>query len=208
MKIYTKKGDKGETSLFGGKRVPKSSLRIDAYGNIDELNSQLGVILAKIDNTSLRANAKQSRQRSPRSANAELAMTKVGEIRQNLTRVQRQLFVLGSDLATPFDGKVQIPRVTQSSVKVLEREIDSWTKQLPKLRNFILPGGSEIGALIHQARTICRRSERAVAALSEIEKINENVIIYLNRLSDWLFTLARFVNKLEKVEEIPWKGRG
>ncbi|HEY5601437.1 MAG TPA: cob(I)yrinic acid a,c-diamide adenosyltransferase [Patescibacteria group bacterium] len=181
MKIYTKKGDKGETSLFGGQRVAKSSLRIDAYGNIDELNSLLGVILAK----------------NPHK-----------EISQNLTRVQRHLFVLGADLATPEEVKVKVPRINTSAVKVLEKEIDNWTKQLPQLRNFILPGGSETGALLHMARTVCRRSERTVVALSEIEKINENVMIYLNRLSDWLFTLARYVNKLEKINEVPWKGRG
>jgi cob(I)alamin adenosyltransferase len=181
VKIYTKTGDAGTTSLFGGKRVDKDSLRIEAYGNVDELNSQIGVILANNPPT---------------------------VVVRKLTRIQKELFVLGSNLATPRDVKIKIPKVTKSYIIRLEKEIDLWEKSLPKLKNFILPGGSKIASYSHLARSITRRTERSVVALASQEKINPNAQIYLNRLSDWLFVLARFVNKLENVKEIEWKGRG
>ena len=184
MKIYTKTGDRGTTSLFGGKRVEKNSVRIQAYGVVDELNSLIGLILADF---------------------ADYSSQDVGK---KLLRIQSELFVLGADLATPLNVKVKIPRITKSYVTRLEREIDKWTKTLPQLKNFILPGGGKVGSKLHLARTIARRAERSIVDLASEEKINTYAQIYINRLSDWLFTLARYINMLEKVSEISWKGKG
>ncbi len=181
MKIYTKTGDRGTTSLFGGKRVDKNSARIEAYGCVDELNSLIGVIVA-----------------SEPSA----------DVLKKLIRIQDELFVLGSDLATPLGVKVKIPKITKSFITRLEKEIDAFDKNLPALRNFILPGGRNIGSKLHLARTVARRAERRIVDLSHTEKINQNSLIYINRLSDWLFVMARYVNSLEKVKEVTWKGRG
>lgn len=190
VKIYTKTGDRGTTSLFGGKRVDKNSLRIKAYGEVDELNSLIGVVISEIDYFKVRPSKK------------------VSPFKKKLTRIQAELFVLGADLATPYNVKVKVPRVTKSFVTRLEKEIDKWSTSLPKLKNFILPGGSSVGAKLHLARTVARRAERSIVELSGQEKINPNVQIYINRLSDWLFTLARYINKLEGKVEIVWKGRG
>lgn len=184
VKIYTKTGDSGTTSLFGGKRVSKDSLRIDAYGNVDELNSLIGVIVSDL--------------------------VGVQPLKQKLLRVQVELFVLGSDLATPMDSKskVKVPRVKKSYTARLEKEIDDWDKDLAPLKKFILPGGSIAGATLHLARTVARRTERTIAALARQEKINQYTLTYINRLSDWLFTIARFANKVEKIKEVTWQGRG
>lgn len=181
VKIYTKTGDAGTTSLFGGKRVSKSSARIDAYGAVDELNSQIGVVLSE---------------------------NPTKDIIKKLIRVQGELFVLGSDLSTPLDVKVKIPRISKTYIARLEKEIDEIEKSLPKIKNFILPGGSKAGAGIHLARTIARRAERSIVVLSENEKINGYAQEYINRLSDWLFVLARYANHQEKIVETYWKGRG
>lgn len=181
VKIYTKTGDSGTTSLFGGKRVEKNSLRIEAYGCVDELNSVIGIVVAS--NPSI-------------------------DGLQKLIRIQSELFVLGTDLASPQGVKVKIPRITKTYAKRLEKEIDAMERRLPKLKNFILPGGSKVGAQLHLARTVARRAERRIVELSNAGKINQNSLIYINRLSDWLFVLARYVNSLEKVKEIPWMGRG
>ena len=173
MKIYTKTGDAGETSLYGGSRVPKSHLRIEAIGAVDELNAYLGVL-------------------------------DMGE----LTRIQNELFTLGADLATPADtnSKLKILRIDAACVALLEKEIDAWTEKLPQLTNFILPGGSKVAAQLHLARAICRRAERSVVRLAEIDaKLNKNILKYLNRLSDWLFVLARKVNADAGVAENIWK---
>lgn len=180
VKIYTKTGDQGTTSLFGGKRVDKDSARIDAYGNVDELNSQLGVVL---------------------SENPSRPVIK------KLVRVQGELFVLGADLSSPLDLKVKIPRISKSYISRLEKEIDQWEENLPKIKNFILPGGSRVGAGLHLARTIARRAERSVVTLSKVDRINRHAQMYTNRLSDWLFVLARHVNHQEKILETYWKGR-
>ncbi|OGD87677.1 ATP:cob(I)alamin adenosyltransferase [Candidatus Curtissbacteria bacterium RIFCSPHIGHO2_01_FULL_41_11] len=181
LKIYTKTGDSGTTSLFGGERVDKSSARINAYGTVDELNSIIGVIVAfKPD----------------------------GKIAEKLLRVQSELFALGSGLATPASVKVKIPRVGASNIKRLEREIDIWSLKLPQLKNFILPGGSVVGSHLHMARTVARRAERAIVELANSEKINKLDLIYINRLSDWFFTLARYANQVDGNKEVVWKGRG
>lgn len=184
MKIYTKTGDHGTTSLFGGQRVEKNSSRIEAYGVVDELNSLIGVIISEVE-----------------------PQKEVKPLRRKLLRIQNELFVLGSDLASPLDVKVRIPRVTKSFINRLEREIDAWQKELPQLKNFILPGGSKTGSQIHLARTIARRAERSIVDLGRQGRLNKNALIYINRLSDWLFTLARYVNKLDNVYEVNWRGR-
>ncbi|HSX19347.1 MAG TPA: cob(I)yrinic acid a,c-diamide adenosyltransferase [Candidatus Saccharimonadales bacterium] len=183
LKIYTKTGDGGTTSLFGGQRVNKNSLRIKAYGEVDELNSRIGMTLA------------------------EFGTSDIEHIKKKLIRVQNELFVLGSDLATPLDVKLKIPRVKKSFATRLEKEIDQMTASLPPLRNFILPGGGRVGSGLHLARTVARRAERAIVDLQDSEKINKNSLIYVNRLSDWFFTLARLVNKIEGNRETAWIGR-
>lgn len=180
MKIYTKKGDSGTTSLFGGKRVEKSSERIEAYGSVDELNSLIGVIVCEIADK---------------------------DILKSFSRIQNELFVLGGDLATPLEVKVKIPHITKTFITRLEKEIDKFDKSLPELKNFILPGGGKIGSKIHLARTLARRAERRIVDLSSTEKINKLNLIYINRLSDWLFVAARYVNKIDGVGEKIWKGR-
>jgi cob(I)alamin adenosyltransferase len=183
MKIYTKKGDAGQTSLFGGKRVLKSSLRIDAYGTVDELNSILGLSITY----------------SP------------GKKTQTILKdLQHKLFILGADLATPLEVKKQIRRITHADIEMLETIIDELEEVLPPLKNFILPGGNSCGATIHMARTVCRRAERAAIACKESEEspVSDDTIIFLNRLSDLLFVLARFENHRAGMEETVWKVDG
>jgi cob(I)alamin adenosyltransferase len=181
MKIYTKTGDKGETGLFGGERVPKNSLRIDAYGTIDELNSFIGLAVNE---------------------------TRNGEIKELLEEIQNDLFQIGSDLATPISEKTKklhIKRVTDLMFLKLEGEIDRFEEKLEPLRNFILPGGTKGASLMHISRTVCRRAERLVTALKDAEEINGNILIYLNRLSDLMFVLSRFENSSSGVADVKWK---
>jgi cob(I)alamin adenosyltransferase len=181
MKIYTKTGDSGETSLFSGGRVPKKHLRVEAYGTVDELNSVIGV----------------ARAHQPHS------QTDVW-----LERVQNQLFHMGADLATPLDAEADwVVRVDTASIIWMEETIDQMTAELPDLKNFILPGGSLAAAQIHVARTVCRRAERLAVALGDEEPIGDNVIPYLNRLSDFLFTLARWENLKAGISEEKWSVR-
>lgn len=181
MKIYTKTGDAGETSLFGGGRVSKHHLRVEAYGTIDEVNSLLGLARA----------AGPSQQ---------------GDLW--LEKVQNQLFHLGSDLATPLDAKTDwITRVTEQDIAWLESTIDRMSDALAPLHNFILPGGAQVAAHLHVARAVCRRAERLITALGESEDISEHVIPYVNRLSDWLFTLARYENMKAGESESKWSLR-
>lgn len=178
-KIYTKTGDKGTTALFGGTRVSKHSQRIEAYGTVDELNSSLSVVLT-----------------------CELPT----ELREILTNICVELFTLGADLATPLEPPphFSIPRVELRHVSQLERSIDSMTAQLPELKNFILPGGSLASAHLHVARTICRRAERRIVELSEAEEIGDVAVMYINRLSDFLFVASRFANSSLGVEDRIW----
>src|SRR3989338_5894053 len=199
-KVYTKTGDSGTTSLFGGKRVDKNSARIRAYGEVDELNSLIGVIVSD-----LRHSGEQSDSRTD-SGQARMTDQKL-VINKKLLRIQTELFVLGANLATPSDVKTKVPKITKRHIKRLEEEIDSWSDKLPKLRNFILPGGSTIGSKLHLARTVARRAERSIVNLTAQEKINKNILPYINRLSDWFFVMARYVNKGEKQEEKVWRGR-
>lgn len=176
--ISTRTGDKGTTGLFGGQRVSKSNSRLHAYGTVDELNSVLGVVLAE----------------------PGLPM----EIQEDLEDIQTTLFSVGADLATPYDSKIQVDRMEKDTVEFLEERALVLEKSLPQLMHFILPGGSRIGALLHQARTVCRTAERWVVTLAEEEQVNEHVRVYINRLSDYLFLAARFANKELGVPETQW----
>jgi cob(I)alamin adenosyltransferase len=179
LKIYTKTGDKGETSLFGGKRVTKDSLRIEAYGTVDELNSLLGVCRA---------------------------FNTVEHVDTILEELQHDLFTLGADLATPFDVQsASVRRIQSSDIEQLEHHIDALESNLDSLKSFILPGGNKSAALLHYARTVCRRAERCVTLLSKQENIGEQPLVYLNRLSDLLFVMARWVNSLNNIPETKWK---
>ncbi|MFO7323028.1 MAG: cob(I)yrinic acid a,c-diamide adenosyltransferase [Chloroflexota bacterium] len=178
MKIYTRTGDDGTTSLFSGPRVPKHDQRVEAYGTVDELNSHLGVARA---------------------------LGLQPEAQDWLAQVQSDLFYLGADLATPNDARsARVVRVDTARVAWLEATIDELTAQLPPLKLFILPGGSPGAAQLHVARTVCRRAERLTAALAEREPIGQFVLPYLNRLSDFLFTLARWENWKAGVDETVW----
>ena len=180
MKIYTKTGDDGTTGLFGGKRVAKFSARIEAYGTVDELNAVIGVALTHD------------------------LHEKVSEPLQYISSL---LFTVGSDLATPQEAtqKSSVPAIKEEHVDFLEHWIDAYQEHLPTLRNFILPGGSPGGAHLHLARTVCRRAERAIVALKQEEEINPIIIRFINRLSDYLFVAARFVNAKEGFDDIEWK---
>lgn len=177
MKIYTKQGDSGNTALFGGTRVSKSSKRINAYGTVDELNSILGMA------TSFGLSDK----------GAEMMET-----------VQQQLFVLGADLATPNSKNTRIQRIGEDEVKFLEQAIDEMEESLEPLQNFILPGGAHAGSTLHFARTVCRRAERITVECRHEEEISDAAIMYLNRLSDFLFVIARFENKQAGNQETAW----
>lgn len=180
MKIYTKTGDDGTTSLFGGQRVLKSDLRIDAYGTVDELNSQLGWVL------SMRPDA---------------------ELASMIVHLQHLLFTLGTDLATPPAVNVRIDRISGSNVAELEHMIDSLDTSLPALRSFILPGGSPTSAGLHLARTVCRRAERILIHARQTETISNEAVCFLNRLSDLLFVMARFENASKGVDDVKWTPR-
>ncbi len=177
MPIYTKTGDKGQTGLFSGKRVSKASFRIEAIGTVDELNSVIGIVISQIRNPKF-------------------------EIRKELIKIQKDLFEIGAALANPRQALSLSKRV-----KEFENQIDEMTKKLPPLFNFILPGGGKAGSYFHIARTVARRAERRTVGLSKKEKINDQILIYLNRLSDLFLTMSRYINHLEKKEEIIWSGK-
>ena len=181
MKIYTKTGDQGITSLLGGVRVPKSDLRIDAYGTLDELNAYIGLL----------------RDQDVNKKRSELLKT-----------IQDRLFTIGADLATvPGKDKVKKPDLHPEDVEVLEKEMDAMDAELPMLTSFILPGGHTAVSFCHLARTVCRRSERIVVELASEEPVAELIIQYLNRLSDFLFVLGRKMAQELEVEEVTWKPR-
>lgn len=184
FKIYTKTGDRGTTALIGGTKVPKSHLRIEAYGTVDELNSNIGL--------------------------CKDMLTHEG-CRKVLQDIQEQLFSIGAALACdPAKAtKMHIPDIRESGVSFLEQEIDRMEEVLPPLKNFILPGGHPTVSLLHIARCVCRRAERCCVRLeTEGEKIAPLILMYLNRLSDYLFVLARYTAHLLKIEDVPWKPRG
>ncbi len=185
MKIYTKTGDKGTTALFGGTRVPKHHIRIDSYGTVDELNSYIGLLRDQ----------------------------KTGEeTKEILINIQDRLFTIGSILATDPEkatlknGKerLTIPKISDSDIEDLERSIDKMNEELPEMTHFVLPGGHQSVSFCHIARCVCRRAERLSTALYDIQPFDDKVLIYLNRLSDYLFVLARKLSKELQAEEIQW----
>lgn len=186
MKIYTKTGDLGETGLWGGKRVSKVDLRLEAYGTVDECNAAIGLALA-----------------IPLSVGFYQPSVTAHFI-QPLGTIQHRLFVLGGLLASP-EPSVHLPQLMASDVGDLETAIDALESQLPPLTNFILPGGSPVSAQLHMARTICRRAERACVQLHQHEPVEPILIQYLNRLSDYLFVAARYANQIENIADIPWE---
>jgi cob(I)alamin adenosyltransferase len=179
-KIYTKTGDTGETVLFGGKRLPKSHIRIEAYGTVDELNSWIGVIRD---------------------------LTTAGNDKNLLKEIQDRLFTVGSNLASDPDKEMLTPDLLESDVEQLEQAIDAMNEDLPPLKNFILPGGHTTVSFCHVARCVCRRAERQVVNLALHEPVENLIVQYLNRLSDYLFVLSRHLAKKENVEEVVWKPR-
>lgn len=179
MKIYTKTGDTGSTGLFGGGRVPKHDARVEAYGTVDELNSILGLALCEDGDA---------------------------EIKKFIEPHQAELFALGAVLA---DGKASGEvKSNDLLIQSMEQQIDRFTEELPELRNFILPGGTKLAAWLHLARTVCRRAERGVSRIREEQpKLAPRMmpaLVYLNRLSDWLFTVARLANRRAGVADVPW----
>jgi cob(I)alamin adenosyltransferase len=185
MRIYTRYGDTGETSLYGGQQVHKDDTRVEAYGTVDETNALLGV--------------------------AATHLTDDPELRDLVIDLQRELFTVGADLATPLErdaraGKAVVPRVTPDHVTALEKLIDRYEDALTPLRQFIVPGGTSGAAALHHARTVCRRAERCVVTLHRAapETMNAETLRYLNRLADLLFVLARAANHCAGVEDVPW----
>lgn len=181
MKIYTRRGDEGQTDLFGAGRVSKDDLRVEVYGTVDETNAWLGVALAEL----------QEQHR---------------ELHPILVRLQNELFCLGSELAAP-GALDKIPAISEADITRLEEEIDRADSVLPKLRHFVLPSGNKVSSALHVARTVSRRAERHSVTLAHKEQIRPIVVKYLNRLSDHLFTMARWANHLARSEEVPWLGR-
>jgi cob(I)alamin adenosyltransferase len=184
QRIYTGTGDAGETGLFGGGRVAKSHPRVEAYGAVDELNAVLGWVVAAVDEPGIRA---------------------------GLPQVQADLFAIGAHLATVVaEGRPapKLPSLPEDRIPELERWIDAAEARLPELRSFILPGGSPGGAALHMARTVCRRAERRVVELSRESALDGSIVVYLNRLSDLLFVLARLENRHAGAAEQPWAPAG
>lgn len=180
FKVYTKTGDKGTTGLFGGKRLPKNDLRIEAYGTVDELNAYVGLVRDVAENQ---------------------------EIRALLKNIQDRLFTIGSSLASDPTKKMKTPDLHASDIEVLEKAIDQMETELPMLKNFILPGGHTTVSFCHLARVVCRRAERLTVALNEAEGVEDVILMYLNRLSDYLFVLSRKLTKDLGAEEVAWNPR-
>ncbi len=179
MKIYTKTGDKGHTSLIGGTRVPKYDLRIESYGTVDELNSYIGLIRDQPDVSEHQHNA--------------------------LKEIQDRLFTIGASLAAdPERSKMKTPDLKESDIAFLEHEMDAMNEQLPELKHFILPGGSSLVSFCHIGRCVCRRAERLAVHLAESSYVNDHVVVYLNRLSDYLFVLARMLAQYLGLPENKW----
>jgi len=177
MKIYTKTGDSGKTSLFGKARVDKDDIRIEAYGTVDELNSHLGLLLSDVNDTA---------------------------VSDLILQIQSKLFDIGSNLAADPENTYPLPEIKEENTSVLELAIDKMNESLQPLKTFILPGGSWANGQCHVCRTVCRRSERRVVTLSKVADVKPEIIKYLNRLSDYLFVLSRYLLAKDGIEEIPW----
>ena len=203
MSVYTRTGDKGKTSLYQGKRISKGSLRVEAYGSVDELNSAIGVVLSEVQSSPAR-NATQS---------VAGGKFKVQSSEEELIKIQSDLFEIGAALANPHStssgqaGSKTLNLKLDGRVSKFENIIDELDDNLPPLSNFILPGGGRAGSFLHLARTVRRRAERRIVELSEKEEVQNEIIIYINRLSDLLFMFAREVNFRDKRKEVQWKSR-
>ncbi len=180
FKIYTKTGDKGQTALYGGRRLPKSHIRIDAYGTVDELNAHIGMVRDLVADDSTRSLLKS---------------------------IQERLFTLGANLASDPDKDMPVPDILESDIVLLEKQIDLMEEALPPLKNFILPGGHTTVSQCHIARCVCRRAERIVVALDQVGEVEPILLRYLNRLSDYLFVLSRKLAKDLGAEEVAWMPR-
>lgn len=181
MKVYTRKGDKGETSLIGGTRVVKYSLRIEAYGTIDELNSYVGVI-----------------------RDQDIPQEQI----DTLLEIQDRLFTIGSNLAAdPVSSKMKLPELKEEDITYLEQQIDLMDETLPPMKSFVLPGGHQTVSFCHVARCICRRAERRIIELATHEPVDPIIIAYVNRLSDYFFVLSRKLVQVLNASEVPWKAR-
>lgn len=180
MKIYTKRGDKGQTSLIGGDRVAKHHIRIEAYGTVDELNAHIGLLRSFVSD---------------------------GLNEQVLAEIQDRLFTIGSLLASAPGSKMIVPDLKTGDIELLENTIDAMNESLPELRSFVLPAGSTEIAQCHLARCVCRRAERLIVHLDELEKIDEDILAYVNRLSDYIFVLGRYVAFRNNIPEVSWKPR-
>lgn len=189
-KIYTKKGDQGETCLVSGERVSKSHVRLESYGTLDELNSTLGVAISLMNQSSHKKELSHA-------------------LSDILFQVQNDLFNIGSQLAcADTDMQSKLPNISESDITKQEKKIDELSEKLPPLRNFILPGGSQLSSNFHVSRTVCRRAERLCIKLREEKTTIDPLLIqYLNRLSDLLFVIARYCNKIENHPEVEWKSR-
>lgn len=179
MKIYTRTGDDGTTGLIGGQRVSKSDGRIECIGAVDEVNAAVGWVAVIADDV----------------------------LSRRLRAVQEELFVIGAQLAAPGPPPPTLPTLDTNAIALLETEMDAADAELAPLRNFILPGGSETAARLHLARAVCRRAERLLVSISAAQTISPDILIYLNRLSDWLFVRARRANHLAGVPDVPWNAR-
>jgi len=182
LKIYTKTGDKGDTGLIGGSRISKSDLRIIAYGEVDEANSHIGLIISNFEKNSI-----------------------FDDVKKILLNVQQDLFVLGAELANPNTLKDDNMLVKREMISTIEKYIDNFDSELAPISNFILPGGSIESSLLHICRTVVRRAETSAVALAKEQIINQEILTYLNRISDLFFVLARVTNKRQKRNDIPWK---
>jgi cob(I)alamin adenosyltransferase len=182
LKIYTKTGDKGDTGLIGGSRISKSDLRIIAYGEVDEANSHIGLIISNFEKNSI-----------------------FDDVKKILLKVQQDLFVLGAELANPNTLKDDNKLVKREMISTIEKYIDNFDSELSPISNFILPGGSIESSLLHICRTVVRRAETSAVALAKDQIINQEILTYLNRISDLFFVLARVTNKRQKRNDIPWK---
>jgi len=180
MKIYTKTGDKGSTGLFGGMRLSKNHIRLEAYGTVDELNSSIGVIIDSLEDINLK---------------------------EDLTQIQNWLFAYGAFLATQPGKNPGIELPDQATAIWMEQKIDQMELSLPPLKNFVLPNGHLSASFSHVARCVCRRAERRIVALHEVEPLQEEILVFFNRLSDYLFTLARYILHIHNIPDQPWKPR-
>lgn len=180
FKIYTRTGDKGETGIFGGKRLPKDHIRIESYGTVDELNAQVGMLRDQVSDAGLR---------------------------NLLKSIQDRLFTIGSNLASDPEKDLATPDIQEQDIELLEQEMDRMNEALPDLRNFILPGGHAVVSWCHLARCVCRRAERRIVTLTQHEPVPEIIIRYINRLSDYFFVLSRFLGQELGAEEVVWKPR-